>query len=182
VAEPKARSPAAREVTLETAEPGDAPLLANLLELYVHDLSEIFSIGIGEDGRFGYEKLSLYWRERERRFPFLIRAGGELAGFVLATRGSPATDDPADLDVAEFFVLRRNRREGVGRRAAFLLWRRLPGHWIVRVSEGNHGALPFWHGVISEYTGGGFSRRTLPGTPHPWSVFAFESAPAATGV
>ena len=164
-----------REVTLETAEPGDAPALSCLLELYIHDLSEVFAVDIGEDGRFGYDGLPLYWSEKERRFPFLIRAGGRLAGFVLAKRGSPATDDPADLDVAEFFVLRRNRREGVGRRAAVLLWNRLPGHWIVRVSEGNRGALPFWSDVISAYTGGAFSRRTLPGSPHPWSVLAFES-------
>src|SRR5207253_5526181 len=35
--------------------------LENLVELYVHDLSDVFDIEIGEDGRFGYEKLPLYW-------------------------------------------------------------------------------------------------------------------------
>ena len=51
-------------VTLEPATRSDAPLLANLLELYVHDLSEIFPVRIGEDGRFGYERLPLYGRSR----------------------------------------------------------------------------------------------------------------------
>ena len=89
----------------------------------------------------------LYWSEPERRFPFLVRHGTRVVGFVLATRGSPASDDPDVFDVAEFFVIRRHRRSGVGRRAAFLVWDRLPGRWIVRVSEGNTGALPFWASV-----------------------------------
>jgi len=167
----------AQDVMLESAEAEHAPLLANLLELYVHDLSEVFPIEVGADGRFGYDRLPLYWREPERRFPFLIRANGRVVGFTLVTRGSPMTTDPADLDVAEFFVLRRYRRSGVGRRAAFQLWQRMPGHWIVRVSEGNRRALLFWHAIIAEYTGGSFAAQTRPGTPHAWSVLAFHSPP-----
>ncbi len=30
-----------------------APILANLLELYAHDFSEFHDLDIGEDGRFG---------------------------------------------------------------------------------------------------------------------------------
>ena len=56
------------DVALDVAAPGDAGLLANLLELYVHDLSEVFPrIEIGADGRFGYDPLPLYWSEPERR-------------------------------------------------------------------------------------------------------------------
>jgi predicted acetyltransferase len=168
-------------ITLEPAAPADAPLLANLLELYLHDLSEIFPIEVGAEGRFGYANLPLYWSERERRFPFLIRAEGRPAGFALATRGSPASDDPEDLDVAEFFVLRRHRRAGIGRRAAFLLWDRIPGRWLVRVSEGNRRGLPFWRAVVGEYTGGAFSEAERPGQPHAWRVLSFESAERNAG-
>lgn len=151
-------------------------LLANLLELYLHDLSEAFpAIEIDANGRVGYDKLALYWSEPERRFPFLIRADGRVAGFVLVTRGSPVSDDPDVLDVAEFFVLRRYRRSGVGRAAAFLLWDRLSGQWIVRVSEGNRGAIPFWAGVIADYSGGTATETRRPGTPNAWRVFSFES-------
>ena len=38
------------------------PILANLLELYIHDFSEILPIELGQDGRFGYKNLSEYWR------------------------------------------------------------------------------------------------------------------------
>src|SRR5215813_10228182 len=136
-----------REVVVEPAMPPDAAVLSNLLELYSHDLSAVFNLELGANGRFGYEKLALYWSEPERRFPFLIRAGTRLAGFALVTRGSPASDDPNDFDIAEFFVVRRHRRSGVGRRAAFLLWNRFAAHWIVRVSEGNQKGLRFWGNV-----------------------------------
>ena len=170
-----------REVVLDVAALRDAPLLANLLELYLHDLSEAFPlIELGADGRFGYDALPLYWSEPERRFPFLIRYGPRVVGFVLATRGSPASDDPDVFDVAEFFVIRRHRRSGVARRAACLIWDRFPGRWIVRVSEGNTGALPFWSGVIAEYTRGAASESRRPGSPSAWRVFSFESPRSAT--
>src|SRR6184192_14044 len=165
-----------QEVVLEVATPRDAPLLSNLMELYLHDLSEVFPIQLGADGRFGYEKLPLYWSEPGNRFPFLIRCGTRVVGFALATRGSPASDDPDDFDVAEFFVVRQYRRSGVGRRATFLLWNRLSGHWIVRVSEGNRRALPFWAAIIAEYTSGALSESTRSGSPHAWRVFSFNSA------
>jgi len=168
-------------VALELATPADAPLLANLLELYIHDLSEAFAVEVGSDGRFGYDRLPLYWTEPEKRFPFLIRRDERTVGFALAMRGSPASDDPDDLDLQEFFVLRRYRRMGVGREAARMLWNRLPGRWIVRVSRGNRVALPFWSATIAEYTGGAQSEYTRPGDPHPWHVFAFDSVASGTG-
>ncbi len=165
------------EVSLQVATESDAAVLANLLELYVHDMSEVFpGVEVGADGRFGYHRLPLYWSEPGRRFAFLIRCKGKLAGFILAMRGSPYSEDPDVLDIAEFFVLRGLRRSGVGARAAGLLWNHLPGRWTVRVSEGNSGAVPFWARVIAEYTGGQATQEPRPGTPHAWRVFSFESA------
>src|SRR5262245_49984086 len=149
-------------VVLDHAPPQDAALLANLLELYIHDLSEVFPVELGADGRYGYDRLPLYWSEPERRFPFLIRCAGRVIGFALVTRGSPASDDPDGYDVAEFFIVRRYRRSGAGRTAAFLLWDRLPGSWTVRVSEGNRGGRPFWTHVIAEYTGGTATETSRP--------------------
>jgi arginase len=163
------------QVTLERATPEMAPLLQNLLELYIHELSEIFSVDIRPDGRFGYDRLPLYWTSPDTRHAFVIRCGGGLAGFALVTRGSPASDDPLVLDLAEFFVLRRFRRTAVGRRAAALLWDRLPGNWTVRISAANHPAMAFWKDVIPSYTANLFSEAILRGTPHTWHVFTFPT-------
>jgi len=162
-------------VCLERASEAERPLLAQLLELYMHDLSEAFAIQLGADGRFGYPRLASYWSEPEARFPFLIRAHGKLVGFALAQRGSPMSDDPEVFDVAEFFVLRSERRSGVGARAAQLLWDRLPGRWIVRVSEATPGGLPFWTRAIQDYAGGTATHTVRRKEPHSWHVFAFDT-------
>lgn len=171
-----------QEVVLEIATAEDAGVLSNLMELYVHDLSEVFDIELGPDGRFGYEKLPLYWSEPGHRFPFLFRYRGRPAGFALVTRGSPASDDQEAFDVAEFFVVRRYRRSGLGRHSAFLLWNRFPVRWIVRVSEGNQGGCDFWGGVIAEYTNGALEQTLRPGNPHAWRVFSFNSRSRSTPV
>ena len=168
-----------RAVSLDQATEADSVLLANLLELYIHDMSEVFPhVELGPDGRFGYRRLPLYWSEPERRFAFLIRCDERIGGFILVTRGSPAVSDPNVLDVAEFFVVRQYRRAGVGRQAAFLVWDRLPGKWIVRVLEGNRGALAFWRDTVAGFSGGVFTESALRDPPNDWRVFSFESGPA----
>jgi len=168
------------EVAISAAAPHDIDVMSNLLELYIHDLSQVFSLDVGRDGRFGYAKLPLYWSEPEKRFPFLIHCGTQIVGFALVTRGSPASDKPEDLDIAEFFILRRYRRSGVGRRAAALLWNQLAGSWVVRVSEGNSNGYDFWASVIAEYTGGAFTETSRIGNPFAWRVFSFDSANLST--
>src|SRR5262249_20625324 len=108
-------------------------------------------------------------------FAFLIKRSGELAGFVLATRGSPLSEDPRALDVAEFFVLRAHRRTGVGRCAARLVWDQLPGSWVVRVAEENRAGLRFWRAAVSEYAGGEMVERAVSLPNRAWRVFELKS-------
>jgi len=170
------------QTTLHLATRADASLLSNLLELYIHDVCDLFpAVELGAEGRFGYHKLPLYWSEPSTRFAYVVRHEGRVAGFVLATRGSPASADPDVLDIAEFFVLRKYRRLGVGRQAARLLWRSLAGQWTVRVSEGNRAALAFWSSVVSEFSRGTATEVTRPGEPNAWRVFFFESYGGSVG-
>lgn len=169
-----------QEVVLKIAAASDAVLVSNLLQLYAYDLSETFALEIGPNGRFAYEQLPLYWSEPESRFPFVIRCGSGIVGFALVTRGPAGADAAETFDVAEFFVLRRYRRVGTGRQAAFLLWNRLAGRWSVRVSEGNDTGCQFWVHAIAEYTGHIFAETIRPGNPHAWREFSFESRDAAT--
>ncbi|MDB4932674.1 MAG: hypothetical protein JWM10_5158 [Myxococcaceae bacterium] len=162
------------EVTLDAATEADAAVLANLIELYAHDLSATFALELRPDGRYGYDALPRYWSEPDGRFAFLIRCDGQLAGFALVTRGSPGNDDPEVFDVAEFFVVRRHRRAGVGQRAAALIWNHFPVRWNVRVSEGTPGGPEFWARAIATYTDNEVIESVRPGRLHPWRVFAFD--------
>lgn len=149
-------------------------VLANLLELYAHDFSEFSDIEIGDDGRFGYPHLRLYWEEADRR-AFLIKSEGRLAGFAFVMRGSHVSGDGRVWDVAEFFVLRGHRRRGVGREAAHVLWRALRGGWEVRVMEKNRAAAEFWARAVATFTGADVRPSLVEQDGVRWRVFAFES-------
>lgn len=153
------------------------PVLANLLELYAHDFSEFLDLRIGEDGRFGYDPLPLYWRE-PNCFPFLVRAnGGELAGFVLVQQVSPVSGSQF-WDIAEFFVLRGYRRHRVGVRVAHEVWKMFPGRWKVRVSEKNLTAQSFWKHAVSDFTGIQAESALTEVDGKTWHVFSFFSTAA----
>ncbi len=163
------------------AAAGDEPVLANLLELYSHDMSEAVDVRLRPDGRFGYPELPLYWRE-DGRIPFLVRVDGHLAGFALVSKGSRVSGDPEVWDTTEFFIARRYRRRGIGVAVACEIWRRLPGDWEVRVLESNRPAPAFWATAVGAFTGAG-DERGIPHERHgkPWRIFAFAS-PAADRV
>jgi predicted acetyltransferase len=162
-------------VTIVQASTSDAATVANLLQLYIHDLSDVFpTVELGSDGRFRYDRLPLYWTETDRRFVFLIHSEGNLAGFAFVTRGSPVSDDPDVFDLAEFFVIRRFRRAGVGGEAARLLWATIRGNWTVRVVERNTAALEFWEEVIRG-TFRDVHESILPRDPNVWRVYTFDS-------
>ena len=162
-------------VTLETATTEDGSTLENLLELYAHDLSAVFGLDLGHDGRFGYPKLPLYWSEPERRFPFLVRCGGRLAGFALVTRGSPASDDPEVHDLAEFFVVATlpplGRRAESGLSGVGSIPRRVDRPGLRRERR----RLQVLVDVIASYSKEGATRTALAGNPHAWRVFSFDS-------
>jgi predicted acetyltransferase len=149
-------------------------IMANLLELYIHDFSEFKDLEIGADGRFGYSSLSLYWSEPGRH-PFLVRVDGKLAGVVLVKRGPEVSGDEAVWDMAEFFVLRGYRRRGIGTRIAHEVWTRFPGMWEVRVMKSNVPARQFWGHAISLLTGEESQPTHIEKDGECWTLFSFES-------
>ena len=150
------------------------PVLANLLELYAHDFSELRDLDVGEDGRFGYGALPLYWTE-PGRFPFLVRVDGRLAGLVLLRRGSAISGEEAVWDMAEFFVVRGYRRRRIGTQLAHEVWRRFPGRWEVRVIEKNDAVRRFRQGAISSFTGEEIHSVAFEREGSAWVLFLFES-------
>jgi predicted acetyltransferase len=158
------------DVLIQQAVPAQRALLERLLQLYLHDFSEFAprhtSYGeVDAEGLFPYPPgLDTYWQEPDRE-PLLIRADGAVAGFVLVNRWS-ALDRPLDRAVAEFFVLRKYRRAGVGTRAAHAVFRRHPGRWEVAVAAYNPAALQFWRCAAGSAPGGA---QEHPGDGRRWS-------------
>jgi predicted acetyltransferase len=140
-------------ISLSPASQQDHATLANLMQLYMYDWSEVRPLDVGEDGRFEDYPLDVYWQDQWRH-PFLLRADGKLAGFALVAGRSRLTGSEGVFDIAEFFVMRRYRRQGIGLAAACAAFDRFRGSWEVRQREDNLEATAFWRKVVARYTDG----------------------------
>jgi len=149
------------KVELVQTTANDAPVLARLLQLYSYDFSAIVGLDVGEDGLFPVgDTLARCWSDPSRH-AFFSRVDGRLAGFVILDERSRLTGDPEVMDVAEFFVMRRHRRQGVGSRCAAQAFDRFHRRWEVRERASNTAATQFWRRAIDRYTGGRFSETVI---------------------
>ena len=162
------------QVVLIPATLAHQPILANLLQFYIYDFSEIIPLELGRDGRFAYPELPRYWSETSR-FPFLAAVNGKWAGLVFVKQVHNAESELPVWDMAEFFVLRSYRRHGVGIRLAHLAFQRFRGPWQIRIMESNFVGRHFWQRAIEDFTGTApeATRVNLDGTSR--YVFRFES-------
>jgi predicted acetyltransferase len=138
---------------LVPANAADRPAIDNLLQLYIHDFSEHWA-GRSEGelldtGRFPDYPLDKYWSD-PGCVPLLLRVDGKLAGFALLNQQGHV-GRPVDRNMAEFFVVRKHRRAGLGRIAAHQIFTRYPGQWEVAVARRNVAALAFWRRVIGQH-------------------------------
>lgn len=125
-------------------------IIKNLFQYYIYDMSEYTKFKANADGTYTASEsvvnLNDYW-EKQDHFPYLITVDDEIAGFSLI-RKFPF--DNNYFDIGQFFVLRKFKNEGIGKRAFELSVNKHPGKWITRVLRDNHGAYKFWNKVISE--------------------------------
>jgi predicted acetyltransferase len=150
-----------------------AGVLENLMYLYLYDFSEFTGDDVDDLGLFTDEHLHLYWNEPER-YPFLIQVDGKHAGFVLARRmhfENEAVSSSPTHSIAEFFIMRKYRHQKVGQQAAWFIFDRFPGRWLVEEIPENLPAQAFWRKIIGEYTGGNYQEVTLPGWDGPTQEF-----------
>ncbi|MCY9656485.1 GNAT family N-acetyltransferase [Paenibacillus chondroitinus] len=76
----------------------------------------------------------------------------KLAGFVLVRKITEG--ESPKVSVAEFFILRKYRGQGIGKKVAHKLFEMFKGNWSVSWLEKNLPAKTFWTKVIMEYSNG----------------------------
>lgn len=148
------------DITVLPAGENEKPILQNLMQLYLYDFSELDGEDVNDLGRYHYLPFERYFTE-QGRYPFLVRVEGTLAGFVLVRKGSLllTEEHPSHNQttvMAEFFIMRKFRRRGIGRQVAKKIFTRFPGRWEIAQLEANRPAQEFWRKVIDEYTDGLF--------------------------
>jgi predicted acetyltransferase len=126
-------------ITITPATPDQKPLIANLIQLYLYDMTESMPFPVGADGRFEYDFFDRFWR-----FPYLIHVNDEIAGFAFVIDECPLTQRQPCWFMAEFFVLKAYRRRGVGQAAVDAILGHHPGDWHIAVPLANQPAQGFW--------------------------------------
>ncbi len=161
------------DISIEPISIDDKSVLTRLMELYMHDFSPYSDNDVNEHGLFGYAHIDDYWNE-EGRFPYLIRAGGKIAGFALVRSCCEYSNPPNPHTIAEFFILRKYRRQGIGTLAAARVFDMHRGGWEVSQWAQNIPAQKFWQAAIEGYTGGVY---TSFGSPEEGHVgFTFDNS------
>lgn len=132
----------------------DKPIIQRMMELYQYDFSEFTDADLNEHGYFGYSHLDYYWVENNR-YPFIVKVDRQLAGFVLVNQ---STNFPASkYSLAEFFILRKYRHQGIGRQVAFDILNLFDGQWEIYQAHTNIIAKKFWRNVLDVCTEGNYT-------------------------
>jgi predicted acetyltransferase len=138
-------------VSVAGAERTQAPVIQNLMQLYTHDFSEFWGGtargDLNAQGLFDAYPLDQYWSQSHWA-AMLIWCDRALAGFCLINDRTHS-GLRAQRNLAEFFVLRKYRGRGVGRRAAESIFSHHPGAWEVAVARKNAPAREFWRKTIT---------------------------------
>lgn len=133
-------------------------VLKNLMQFYMYDFSEFVAIDVEEDGLFkAYPDLENYWKEKDHRFPYVIKKDEKYVGFVLVRFIESGIKN--HFSIAEFFIMKKYRHKGTGKGVAKQIFDLHKGKWEVYQRESNKPARIFWRKIIDEYTKGKFTER-----------------------
>ena len=133
-------------------------VIKNLMQFYMYDFSEYIKSDVEADGLFAaYQNLEDYWNEEAHKFPYVVTKDEKYVGFVLVRFIQSAERN--FFSIAEFFVMKKYRRAGIGKSIANQIFSLHKGQWEVYQKESNKPARIFWNKVIDEYTNGQFKER-----------------------
>ena len=164
---------------IERATLQQRDLVRNLLNMYLHEMSQFEAVRVGEDGNMEYPPFSCYWVEPERH-AFLFKVREQIAGFGLI-RDIESYKGAQVHTVAEFFIMHSYRRLGIGEEIARIVFDRFPGKWQVAVQEENKAARSFWKTVVWRYTGGKMHEFRTTDWKGPVFEFSSPGAKPPTG-
>ena len=148
------------EIELIEVQETEKSVLRNLMELYAYDFSEFDEADVNGHGLYGYTYFDYYWTEEERA-PFFIKVDGRLAGFVLVNEYCYLVKEPGTKSIAEFFVMRKYRRKGIGKSVAVMVFNKFPGKWEIIQHGENAPSQVFWEEVIRTYTNGNYRQESV---------------------
>ena len=125
------------------------PLIRNLYQFYAYESSDWEQEDVEVDGRFYVHDpyLALYW-QRPGWSAQLILLDGFIAGFLLIERSEIAGVEA--LEFADLFLLKKYRRQGIGRALVEQVILASQQPWVVSFYPQDPLAVPFWQALLRE--------------------------------
>lgn len=139
----------AATIELVQTGPEHADLIRNLYQFYAYESSDWEQEDVEVDGCFYIHEAHFcrYWQEREWSAN-LVLVDGFIAGFLLIERSElPGLDA---LELADLFILRKYRRQGIGRALATQVLASGEDAWLVRFYRQDETAQAFWRAVLDD--------------------------------
>lgn len=135
------------DIQLITAIEKDYPTVQNMARFYVYDRTAFMGWECPEDGLFECIDFKHYFENPDEK-AFLIRADGEIAGFVLLDKMQLL--EPVDWNMGEFFILAKFQGKNVANTIVEQIFNDHPGKWSVAVMPENIKAVRFWRKIITK--------------------------------
>ncbi len=132
-------------------------ILSHLIELYQYDFSEYENTDVNALGLYGYSYLDYYWTE-PKRYAYFIKVNGKLAGLVMVCGHCYISKGNDTLFMAEFFVMKKYRKQGIGKMAAKIVLQLHVGKWELTVHPKNPVSIKFWNSVIKDAVGENYQK------------------------
>ena len=141
-------------IMIEPVKKEEKEILRNLLEKYRYEFSQYDGTDVNNLGLYGYDYFDNYWTE-ENRYPFFVKVDGKIAGFIMVN-DYPDIKIDTNYSMAEFFIMYKYRRHGVGKYAAKCIFNEIKGKWQLKIHPKNIISEKFWIKIIDEYTKGDY--------------------------
>lgn len=138
------------KVQLEKVNEGNRQILWNLLQYMIFETSPYGKNDINTDGTFDYKFFDKYFTDDDREAYLIKSDNGGLLGFVMINQYLQKVQKGHA--IAEFMILPRFRRMGIGKEIAKRCLAMYPGNWEISPADGSKQAYGFWKNVVDDIT------------------------------
>ncbi len=129
----------------------DKEILYRLLQYTLSEESETDLNEMNDEAIYEYKYFDLYFTDNNRNAYFIKdKETKKLLGFAMINDYMQKFEKGHS--IAEFLVIPKYRRNGIGKNVAFKLFNLFPGNWEVKPSYNSEKAYLFWKKTIEEYT------------------------------
>lgn len=139
------------DVYLDKVKHSQKNVLYRLLQYSLFEESENDQNEMNEKAVFEYKYFNNYFKDNDRHAYFIReKQTNKLLGFAMVN--SYVQKEKHGHSIAEFLVIPKYRRNGIGKKIAFELFNMFLGHWEVKPSNNSQKAYLFWKNTIEQYT------------------------------